>query len=469
MTVQIVLPLLLVLMQISLAELSCSSCRAFSQPVQAQVEKEIALEVAKQNILSKLHLQQRPNISHTVPRESLALALLRLNITLDEDHSVQLPTQNGEEDENLGIDQNHEIISFAEIDKDGNLNKRPSSTSQDKDRDNNEILPTSTQDLDGNLNERPSTASQDKDGDNNKILPTSTQDQDGILNKKLSSTSQDKDGDNSKIFPTSTQDQDGILNKKPSSTSQDQDGIHNERPSSTSQDKDRDNSKIFPTSTQAQDGIHNERPSSTSQDKDGDNSKIFPTSTQDQDGIHNERPSSTSQDKEGDNSKIFPTSTQDPEQLHSYQRVLGEIALQLERRILFSIFPDQPLLHGFVVSNIEEKIYQVTTCPLTKSVDEAKRSVLYHRYHDTLKKLKKLGYDKTVHPFLAEYLVNTYGLLNVQPPIGTNDRAPYSQHPEELRNMVAAVTPTEILKEVYILLECLIYLAEDAGKPLFSW
>ncbi|XP_063808484.1 uncharacterized protein LOC135010635 isoform X19 [Pseudophryne corroboree] len=424
MTVQIVLPLLLVLMQISLAELSCSSCRAFSQPVQAQVEKEIALEVAKQNILSKLHLQQRPNISHTVPRESLALALLRLNITLDEDHSVQLPTQNGEEDENLGIDQNHEIISFAEIDKDGNLNKRPSSTSQDKDRDNNEIL------------------------------PTSTQDQDGILNKKPSSTSQDKDGDNSKIIPTSTQDQDGI---------------HNERPSSTSQDKDRDNSKIFPTSTQAQDGIHNERPSSTSQDKDGDNSKIFPTSTQDQDGIHNERPSSTSQDKEGDNSKIFPTSTQDPEQLHSYQRVLGEIALQLERRILFSIFPDQPLLHGFVVSNIEEKIYQVTTCPLTKSVDEAKRSVLYHRYHDTLKKLKKLGYDKTVHPFLAEYLVNTYGLLNVQPPIGTNDRAPYSQHPEELRNMVAAVTPTEILKEVYILLECLIYLAEDAGKPLFSW
>ncbi|XP_063808479.1 uncharacterized protein LOC135010635 isoform X14 [Pseudophryne corroboree] len=439
MTVQIVLPLLLVLMQISLAELSCSSCRAFSQPVQAQVEKEIALEVAKQNILSKLHLQQRPNISHTVPRESLALALLRLNITLDEDHSVQLPTQNGEEDENLGIDQNHEIISFAEIDKDGNLNKRPSSTSQDKDRDNNEILPTSTQDLDGNLNERPSTASQDKDGDNNKILPTSTQDQDGILNKKLSSTSQDKDGDNSKIFPTSTQDQDGILNKKPSSTSQDKDG---------------DNSKIIPTSTQDQDGIHNERPSSTSQD---------------QDGIHNERPSSTSQDKEGDNSKIFPTSTQDPEQLHSYQRVLGEIALQLERRILFSIFPDQPLLHGFVVSNIEEKIYQVTTCPLTKSVDEAKRSVLYHRYHDTLKKLKKLGYDKTVHPFLAEYLVNTYGLLNVQPPIGTNDRAPYSQHPEELRNMVAAVTPTEILKEVYILLECLIYLAEDAGKPLFSW
>ncbi|XP_063808480.1 uncharacterized protein LOC135010635 isoform X15 [Pseudophryne corroboree] len=439
MTVQIVLPLLLVLMQISLAELSCSSCRAFSQPVQAQVEKEIALEVAKQNILSKLHLQQRPNISHTVPRESLALALLRLNITLDEDHSVQLPTQNGEEDENLGIDQNHEIISFAEIDKDGNLNKRPSSTSQDQD---------------GILNKKLSSTSQDKDGDNSKIFPTSTQDQDGILNKKPSSTSQDKDGDNSKIIPTSTQDQDGI---------------HNERPSSTSQDKDRDNSKIFPTSTQAQDGIHNERPSSTSQDKDGDNSKIFPTSTQDQDGIHNERPSSTSQDKEGDNSKIFPTSTQDPEQLHSYQRVLGEIALQLERRILFSIFPDQPLLHGFVVSNIEEKIYQVTTCPLTKSVDEAKRSVLYHRYHDTLKKLKKLGYDKTVHPFLAEYLVNTYGLLNVQPPIGTNDRAPYSQHPEELRNMVAAVTPTEILKEVYILLECLIYLAEDAGKPLFSW
>ncbi|XP_075055485.1 inhibin beta B chain-like isoform X2 [Mixophyes fleayi] len=116
MTVQIVLPLLLVAMQTSLADVSCSSCRAFSQPMQAQTEKEILLEVAKQNILNKLHLRQRPNISHTMPRENLAQALQRLNIKLDEDHSVELPREDGGGDDNLDFNQNHEIISFAEID-----------------------------------------------------------------------------------------------------------------------------------------------------------------------------------------------------------------------------------------------------------------------------------------------------------------------------------------------------------------
>ncbi|KAG8585624.1 hypothetical protein GDO81_005093 [Engystomops pustulosus] len=116
MTSHVALPLLLVIMQATLANFSCSSCSFFNQPMEAEAEKEILVEVAKQNILNKLHLRQRPNISQAVSRENLAQALLRLNIELDEDHSPDLPKKNGRGNKELDIGQTHEVISFAEID-----------------------------------------------------------------------------------------------------------------------------------------------------------------------------------------------------------------------------------------------------------------------------------------------------------------------------------------------------------------
>ncbi|OCT95745.1 inhibin beta C chain [Xenopus laevis] len=108
MNTLVILPLLLVTIQVSLSASSSSGCSTFKQQLGSRNEKDILLEMAKQNILSKLHLKRRPKISNTISREALAQALLRLNIRLQEDSSR-------EQVEELNNDQDYEVISFADI------------------------------------------------------------------------------------------------------------------------------------------------------------------------------------------------------------------------------------------------------------------------------------------------------------------------------------------------------------------
>ncbi|KAM9319924.1 inhibin beta C chain-like [Gastrophryne carolinensis] len=108
-------PLLLVAMQASLADLSCRSYSAFSQPsLDTQDEKELLIEMAKQNILQKLHLRHRPNISHTLSRKNLEQALRQLKIKLDKDQPGNLVTEYDTGYEQINQDQKYEIISFPE-------------------------------------------------------------------------------------------------------------------------------------------------------------------------------------------------------------------------------------------------------------------------------------------------------------------------------------------------------------------
>lgn len=80
--------------------------------MEKDAEQKMMIEIAKQHLLEKLHLKERPNITQTVPKVALLTALRKLHSgrvrqdgTLELENS--LPTK----------DQGYEIVSFADISK----------------------------------------------------------------------------------------------------------------------------------------------------------------------------------------------------------------------------------------------------------------------------------------------------------------------------------------------------------------
>ncbi|XP_075707131.1 speriolin-like [Rhinoderma darwinii] len=159
--------------------------------------------------------------------------------------------------------------------------------------------------------------------------------------------------------------------------------------------------------------------------------------------------------------------SKDPEKVKQCQRIAGEIAFQLDRRILCAVFLERQRLYGYRVANIKEKILQVTTCPLTGKIDENLRSELTLRYHHTMDQLKKLGYDPTVHPYLTEYLVNTYGIKRERTP--TTEDPSSVNDPQFLGKMIAEYMASDNVEDILVALKCLAYLAKQDGKCLFIW
>lgn len=88
----------------------CASCGL--PAMEKDAEKRLMIEIAKQQLLEKLHLKERPNITHTVPRAALLTALRKLHSgRVRQDGTLELenniPTK----------DQGYEIVSFADISK----------------------------------------------------------------------------------------------------------------------------------------------------------------------------------------------------------------------------------------------------------------------------------------------------------------------------------------------------------------
>ncbi|XP_075195250.1 speriolin-like protein isoform X1 [Anomaloglossus baeobatrachus] len=154
----------------------------------------------------------------------------------------------------------------------------------------------------------------------------------------------------------------------------------------------------------------------------------------------------------------------DPEKVKKCQRIVGEMAFQLDRRILWAIFLAQQRLYGYYVPYIKEKIIQVTRSPTAGKVDEKLRCELFRRYNHTMDELRKFGYNPAVHPLFTAYIVNTYGITKDRH-AKTEDLSSYND-PQYLNKMITECMPRDIVKDIIIILNCLVYFAREDGKSL---
>ncbi|XP_032037084.1 speriolin [Aythya fuligula] len=148
------------------------------------------------------------------------------------------------------------------------------------------------------------------------------------------------------------------------------------------------------------------------------------------------------------------------------ERLVGEIAFQLDRRILANIFPDRPRLYGFTVTNIPEKIMGSIFSGTPGAFDEQHCAAMARRYFTLMTRLRALGYNPEVHPALAESLVNTFGILR-ELPEGDGSDARAAPSPGQLRRAVSETVSPALRADALVLLECLQELAREDGKPLF--
>ncbi|XP_025778724.1 speriolin [Puma concolor] len=151
----------------------------------------------------------------------------------------------------------------------------------------------------------------------------------------------------------------------------------------------------------------------------------------------------------------------------AWERLVGEIAFQLDRRILSSIFPERVRLYGFTVSNIPEKIIQASLNPSDHKLDEELCQTLTQRYVSIMNRLQSLGYDGRVHPVLTEQLVNAYGILRERPELAASEGGSYTV--DFLQRVLVETVHPSMLTDALLLLSCLNQLAHDDGKPMFIW
>lgn len=157
-------------------------------------------------------------------------------------------------------------------------------------------------------------------------------------------------------------------------------------------------------------------------------------------------------------------------------RFLGELAFEIEWRILLHVFGANTTLYGVSTRQIEAKIRECSTNFLTMQPDYEKRDTLQKRYEDILQVASEVGYKRQYHPSLTEHYITRYGHFSVER-MPTLQLSPGQQARGLLKdifklhykNYKTDKSQKAEWEEVKVLIDTLLKLAEYDGKRLFSW
>lgn len=156
-------------------------------------------------------------------------------------------------------------------------------------------------------------------------------------------------------------------------------------------------------------------------------------------------------------------------------RLIGEIAFQLDRRILNYVFntgatskKEKRRFYSYTISNCDSKMRREAINPITGEMDPGVYGTLRMRYDYIVAGLASLGYDIAYHAEISSDLVNKYGLLPLPP--NKNDSQHFKAGNLDLFDeMVTRITPDNEVNDAKILLQCLAWLARADGKPMVAW
>lgn len=152
----------------------------------------------------------------------------------------------------------------------------------------------------------------------------------------------------------------------------------------------------------------------------------------------------------------------------NHTRVLGEIAFQLDKRILSFVLNGKfnrncryKSFYGYTVLNLQQRIIERETGEL--------QQIMLDRFSFLMNTLQSIGYNIPEHSNKAVTLVNRYGVMKQTSAdvrsvmIGLEDEA-------LLRGIVRRICPQEEeISGILTLLQCLAVMAADDGMPLFIW
>jgi len=186
---------------------------------------------------------------------------------------------------------------------------------------------------------------------------------------------------------------------------------------------------------------------------------------------------------EGDDVPGVPSSTavrldkricggMDKQNFRPSARLLGELAFQLERRMLDYVFglegAKKRRFYGYTVANICYMMEKESMSPDGQS-DVIGRTEMTCRLRKLLCALEKYGYDIKIHADFSQEIINKYGLLPNPPDAKTLSTFQLND-PCIVASLISRLSKRQSeVHDLNILLNCLNFLSSCDGRTLFVW